>query len=349
MRERFTGLLLGGAVGDALGLPAEGLSPKRKRALFGRGWRHRFVWGRGMLSDDTEHTFFVAQALLTHPRDPKRFQVDLARRLRYWLMGLPAGVGFATLRAVLKLWLGWSPGRAGVWSAGNGPAMRAPLIGAYFADDTERQDAFLRASTQLTHMDPRALIGARAVARTAAVATLSGDAVHVPALLATLDELSPDSEWRRCIGVCRSAWRERRSVASVAGELGLAGGVGGYVLHTVPIALYSFLLHGPRFAETLEAVLDCGGDTDTVGSIAGALVGAAAGRQGIPPEWVDGIVDRPISPALLAQLGERLAEQRGADRTLGPIPYAWPLTPLRNLAFLVIVLAHGFRRALPPY
>ena len=72
MREYFTGLLLGAAVGDALGLPAEGLSPGRKRALFGRGWRHRFALGRGMLSDDTEHTFFVAQALLTHPGDLAR-------------------------------------------------------------------------------------------------------------------------------------------------------------------------------------------------------------------------------------------------------------------------------------
>ncbi len=349
MRECFTGLLLGAAVGDALGLPAEGLSPRRKRALFGRGWRHRFALGRGMLSDDTEHIFFVAQALLTHPGDPERFQGDLARRLRFWLLGLPAGVGFATLRAVLKLWLGWPPDRAGVWSAGNGPAMRAPLIGAYFADDDRRREAFVRASTRLTHTDPKALTGALAVAQVAAIATRSGGDVDVPTLLASIDALSEDSEWHRRIAVCLSAWRERRSVAAVAGELGLEGGVGGYMFHTVPIALYSFMLHGPRFAETLEAVLDCGGDTDTVGSITGALVGAAAGPRGIPREWVAGIVDRPITPALLARLGEKLSEQRAADRALGPIPYAWPLTPLRNLAFLVIVLAHGFRRALPPY
>ncbi len=349
MRERFTGLLLGAAVGDALGLPAEGLSPARKRALFGRGWRHRLVLGRGMLSDDTEHTFFVAQALLTHPHDPDRFQRDLARRLRFWLLAFPAGVGFATLRAVLKLWLGWPPARAGVWSAGNGPAMRAPLIGAYFAADPERRETFVRVATLLTHTDPKALTGARAVAQAAAVATLSGDSVDVPSLLASLDELTEDAEWRRAVAICRAAWQDRRSVASVAGELGLESGVSGYVYHTVPIALYSFLLHGPHFAETLQAVLDCGGDTDTVGSIAGALVGAATGPAGIPPEWIDGIVDRPISPALLRRLGERLAEQRAADGALGAIRYAWPLTPLRNLAFLAVVLAHGFRRALPPY
>ena len=61
------GIILGTAVGDALGLPDEGLSPGR----IGR-WRrgkvgHRFVFGRGMISDDTEHTILVCQALLEHP------------------------------------------------------------------------------------------------------------------------------------------------------------------------------------------------------------------------------------------------------------------------------------------
>jgi hypothetical protein len=64
MKVRLTGILLGTAVGDALGLPAEGLSPRRRRRLMPGPWRHRLVFGRGMMSDDTEHTLFVAQSLL---------------------------------------------------------------------------------------------------------------------------------------------------------------------------------------------------------------------------------------------------------------------------------------------
>ena len=60
---RLRGLLVGTAVGDALGLPAEGLSRQRVHRLYRGRWRHRLLFGRGMISDDTEHTLFVAQSL----------------------------------------------------------------------------------------------------------------------------------------------------------------------------------------------------------------------------------------------------------------------------------------------
>jgi len=55
LRSRFTGLLLGQAVGDALGLPWEGLSRRRAVKMFSTPDRYRFLFGRGMISDDTEH------------------------------------------------------------------------------------------------------------------------------------------------------------------------------------------------------------------------------------------------------------------------------------------------------
>ena len=125
--ERFRGLMLGTAVGDALGLPAEGISRRRGRKLFRGRWRHRFLPGVGMLSDDTEHTVFVAQSLLAHPDSAGRFVRRLAWCLRLWLVTLPAGVGFATLRSIFLLWVGMPPGRSGIYSAGNGPAMRSPV------------------------------------------------------------------------------------------------------------------------------------------------------------------------------------------------------------------------------
>src|SRR5262245_21409015 len=91
----FAGLLLGTAVGDALGLPAENLSPGRIHRVWKGDWQMRFLLGRGMISDDTEHTLMVAQALLAHPNDAAAFQRSLARKFRWWLAGLPGGVGFA--------------------------------------------------------------------------------------------------------------------------------------------------------------------------------------------------------------------------------------------------------------
>jgi ADP-ribosyl-[dinitrogen reductase] hydrolase len=54
LREKLAGVLLGAAVGDALGLPREGLSRRRAARLYGPGpLRHRFLLGHGMVSDHT--------------------------------------------------------------------------------------------------------------------------------------------------------------------------------------------------------------------------------------------------------------------------------------------------------
>lgn len=155
VENRLAGILLGTAVGDALGLPAEGLTPRRRRRLFPGSWRHRFLLGHGMISDDTEHALLVAQSLLNSPADPAAFQRNLARHLRWWFLGLPAGIGLATARACVKLCMGFPPNRSGVFSAGNGPAMRTAIIGGYFCGNPTAVEAFVRSSTEITHIRRR--------------------------------------------------------------------------------------------------------------------------------------------------------------------------------------------------
>lgn len=96
LAQRYSGVLVGTAVGDALGLPAEGFSPEQIQRRWGNHWKMRFVFGRGMISDDTEHTLMVAQALLEHPDDVAAFQRSLAWKLRWWFVALPAGVGLVS-------------------------------------------------------------------------------------------------------------------------------------------------------------------------------------------------------------------------------------------------------------
>ncbi len=351
-QDRLAGVLLGTAVGDAVGLPSEGLSPCRRQRLLSGPWRHRLVCGRGMISDDTEHTLMVAQSLLNYPGDATAFGRSLAWRLRWWFLGLPAGVGMATARACLKLWLGFPPKRSGVHSAGNGPAMRSALLGAYFHDDQDQIQRFVTASTVLTHTDPRALTGALAVAHLAAWA-VRHDPTKPPDtqfLEQLLTELAPaDREWTELMDRILTAWSHETSVPDFASSLGLEGGVTGYVYHTVPVAVYAWLLHFGDFRASVEAALNCGGDSDTVGAIVGALAGGTIGGSGIPADWVDGISDWPRSVGLLRKAASRLAQQKRDGRALGPVSYFWPAVPLRNLVFLIIVLLHGFRRLAPPY
>ena len=343
--DRIAGVLIGTAVGDAIGLPFEGISRRRIKRLFPGTLRHRFLCGRGMISDDTEHTFMVTQALLESPDDIERFSRKLAWQLRWWFIRLPAGVGMATAKACLKLWCGFSPKRSGVFSAGNGPAMRAAIFGAVISDAEKRQ-AFVKASTQMTHTDPKALTGAVAVADLAGW-IFQRNSSELPLCENVCDLLlgieSHDEDWRDIVAKMEHGWKNNLSVMEFADRLGLQNVVSGYVYHTVPIAIYAWYRHFGNYRQTLETVIECGGDTDTVGAIAGALAGATVGELGIPQDWIDGICDTPINVALLRKAAIALTERHGLMR------YPWALSIPRNLFFLLIVLLHGFRRLLPPY
>ncbi len=354
--DRVAGAVLGTAVGDALGLPREGLSARRARRLFGGPpLRHRFLFGRGMVSDDTEHTCMTAQALLRAPDDVTAFTRSLAWRLRLWLLGLPAGTGGATLRAVLKLWLGFPPHRSGVWSAGNGPAMRAAVLGVCLGQDRERLRACVRASTRLTHTDPRSERGAFLVALAARRGAEHGPpGVQAGAFLAEARQALPDldPELGGVLDAAEAHAKRGAPAAELAAHLGLRRGVSGYVYHTVPLALYCWLRHPGDFRGAVEEVISLGGDADSTGAIVGGVAGATVGASGIPPQWLGGLLEWPRSAAWLRALAGRLAGQfplSGESVPQRPLHLFWAGLLPRNLLFLAAVLAHGFRRLLPPY
>lgn len=348
--ESIVGCLLGTAVGDALGLCAENLSPRRQRRLFPRMDRYHFLFGHGMTSDDTEHTCMVGQALLASGGDVRRFLRSLSWRLRWWMLGLPAGTGRATLLAAMKLWIGFPPHRSGLFSAGNGPAMRSALLGVCHGHDPAHLRNLVRASTRLTHRDPKAEHGALAVARAAYLSSTTEPGGWSPA------------EYRRQLGDLLGEEARPfldlvdRAVASAAADqttaafaesLGLKRGVTGYVYHTVPVVLHAWFRHPADLRAGLLSAIGCGGDTDTTGAILGGIVGSRVGRGGIPAEWLAGLWEWPRSVAWMERLGRRLAEPSTEPKR--PLRLSVVGLLLRNVFFFVVVLFHVFRRWLPPY
>jgi ADP-ribosylglycohydrolase len=65
----------------------------------------------------------------------------------------------------------------------------------------------------------------------------------------------------------------------------------GFVLFAAGLAL-QVAAEAPPFEEGLRAVVALGGDTDTNGAVAGALLGALHGRAGLPAVWLERLVDR---------------------------------------------------------
>lgn len=337
--EAVQGALLGTAVGDSLGLPYEGMSRQRvMNTLRGDPLRQRLMFGRGMVSDDTDHACLVLETL-AETTDPDQFAHQLGDRLRWWLAGLPAGVGWATLRGIARLWLGKSPHESGVYSAGNGPAMRAPLIGAFpQGNNREKRRALVRASTRLTHTDPRAEQGAQVLASAAAYARL-GEAPEdiLRLVLADAEDLELHTRLERVAESLKSP------SAELCAEWGLGRGVTGYVNDTVPAALHAWAHNQGHIEPALAEVIRLGGDTDTTGAIVGALCGVTHGVQSIPLPWIEGIVEWPRSTEWMLRMAERAVLQAPLRRV------SFVAQLLRNATFLCAVYGLIAKRALPPY
>jgi ADP-ribosylglycohydrolase len=355
LEESLLGCLLGTAAGDSIGLPFENLSRASVAKLARLPLEQSLLCGRGLLSDDTEHTVMVGLSLCEAGGDVALFRRRLAARLRWWLLGLPPGIGSATARGILKLWLGFAPAASGVFSAGNGPAMRAAILGVVFAREPELLRDFVQASTRLTHADPKAFEAALAVAVAAACAARLGPvapSVALQAFAGDYGRITQDA------GVMADALRllvqavaSDQTVADFAEGLGCGRGVSGYALHTVPVALYAWMRHAGDFRQAVTAVVQCGGDTDSTAAVVGALVGAGLGAQAIPASWLEGILEWPRGVAWMRELASVLAR---AVALRQPLPVtrvsrsaelAWlPWTLLRNLAMLGAVLCVALRR-----
>jgi ADP-ribosyl-[dinitrogen reductase] hydrolase len=350
--KAIIGCLLGTAIGDAMGLSYEGLSKQRLIKLYPNLTQYHFIVGKGMVSDDTEHTCLVAGALLSSGGDVETFKTRLAWKFRFWLLGLPAGIGLATLKAILKLWLGFSPTNSGVFSAGNGPAMRSAIIGVSYGHDREKLTQLIKANTRLTHTDPKAEFGALAVALAAYLASFN-QSIAPQAYLENIQDLLPAIAANELIDLLKKTIDSvlaGQSTADFADQiLGLKKGVTGYTYHTVPVAIHAWLNNQNDYQTAIIEIIRCGGDTDTVAAIAGGIIGTHVGKAGIPEAWLDNLWEFPRSIKWMEKLGQRLAQVDYHNHQPSWSPIYFIVLLSRNFIFMIIVLGHGFRRLLPPY
>ncbi|MCO4772316.1 MAG: ADP-ribosylglycohydrolase family protein [Deltaproteobacteria bacterium] len=328
--DRLLGALLGAAVGDALGLPAEGLKPATIARSFEPLDRYRLLGSVGLVSDDTEQSVLIATALCGETDDDvvvRRFR----RSMVGWFWRLPFGIGLSTLRACLKLSLGRST--SGVRSAGNGAAMRAPALGVALAKEPERRRALGRRLAEVTHTHPAGIDGARFCAE-----------------LAALCAQSDGSE----MGTAPSRWTAMRQAALQmgdpqmveavcrAGELAESGaspeevratlGTTGWVVHSVGICAWAFVAH--EGMDAVRAVIRAGGDTDTHAAIVGAWIGALHGPDILPRALVTNLQPGPFGRAHI----EALAAAVESDAP--PPRFSATLALLRNLSLYPVVIAH---------
>lgn len=333
-------VLLGTAYSDALGLPAEGMTPAALARRFGALDRFHLVGATGFVSDDTEQSALVAQSLARSGGDLDAAVADFRRAMLGWFARLPFGVGMATIRACVRIALGMR--RTGVRSAGNGAAMRAAVLGVAI-DDAATRRRWSDALATVTHVDPRAVEGARFVAELAARARLGTPAEAVEAAACVVDDASLREAIRRGLDAAANASEAPDPLTLLRREAIVAAlGNTGFVVHTIALATFAFVRWGNTPLAAVRGVIALGGDTDSIGAIVGAWCGARHGAAWIPPDHLAALHDGPFGPTHLRALARAIA-----DPTLPPPRYSAAAALFRNLALYPVILSHGLRRLFP--
>lgn len=297
----FEGAILGLAIGDALGMPAE----FRRRQQILEAWgphgitdfvdEHALVWPRmpiilgtrhppGAYSDDTQMTLAVAEALVASGwKDLDTLMRDMGERFVEWSRSPDnnRAPGATCMQGCDNL-AGGVPWRtAGVpTSKGCGSAMRVAPIGLMFWRDHVRLLDVARASSLLTHGHDAAVEGAASGALLVALAMEK----KTPQAMydALLAECAPRSEdFRTCLEKLPRFVSEEPAIA-----LSKAGlGEGWVAEEAVVSALYCFWRSPEDYSQTVLTATNTDGDSDSIACIAGSISGAFNGVESIPLHW----------------------------------------------------------------
>lgn len=272
----MSNVLLGGAIGDALGVFAESKLSNYQSLI---DWNGKTYLGSehhglkpGQYSDDTQFSTAVAQSLInSHGFDPD----DLSKRyVELFTSKTIRGYGRTTLAAVNNLIDGKHWSESGIQgSYGNGTAMRAAPFGVYFRNDLKSLVNICKIDSAITHASDEAEAGSIAIALSAAY-IINDDTDD---LLDKLHEALPESKVKSMIYSLSSLLDNRKISPSVALRV---IGTKADVRETVPAAIYCYLRF-KKYHEAVEAAIRAGSDTDTTAAIVGALFGAKLGMKGI--------------------------------------------------------------------
>jgi ADP-ribosylglycohydrolase len=292
--DRVMGSVLGAAVGDALGNPVEFISSfEAIREKFGPDGVTGYVLFRedggrrvAPYTDDTQMAEVVLRSLL-ESRDAGEGLEPAMRRMgqgfAHWVRSPQGGhrsPGMACMLGAKELARGRAWDEGDVDAGGCGSVMRAYPFGLLFAEDEARAESWAVAHSRLTHGHRMALAACAGMAAGTARAVKGAAPNDVLEAMVT----ACGRHDLRTAALCSDALARAEGGAKPDGVLEELRGWN--AREALAAAVYVFARHpdSPR-AALLEAA-NTPGDSDSIATLVGALVGARMGLGGLPNDWV---------------------------------------------------------------
>jgi ADP-ribosylglycohydrolase len=329
--DRALGALTGLALGDALGMPTQSMSPREIEEDYGTidgfrdaGPRQRIAAGMtaGSITDDTEQAVMLAELLIEGDGvvDARLF----AERLLDWERGMRAKgsldlLGPSTKAAVERLLQGASLADSGRFGATNGAAMRITPVG--IAVDASNLDRFVDAVVDASAVTHNTTLGIASAAAVGAAVSAGINGADIPTAIqhavaaARLGEThghwvaggSIAARTEMAIGLLRAtAPADRPSVLRTV----IGTSVASQESVVAALSLVA-VFDGDQDASawsTLCLAAGLGGDTDTIAAMAGAILGAVHGMGAWPP--ADVAVLETVNELRLGHLAHELLQLR---------------------------------------
>lgn len=265
MVEKFEGCILGLAIGDALGMPVEGLSREKVKQIYGE--IRDFLpspYGdlkAGEWTDDTEQTLLLAESIIeTTYFSPENF----AEKLKSWFFRAHR-IGPTSRAAIVRLLKGFSWYESGIESDTCGAAMRVAPIGLVYHFNFNLVERYAEISSRITHSSKTAIASSVAVAIAIASKMLDFNDEEM------LEEVLKRTENHDSLlaDKIRFAYEIRDKDLDYAVEK-----IGNTIsaLDVVPMAFYCAFSE-KDFESAIIKSANAGGDADSIASICGAIKG----------------------------------------------------------------------------
>jgi poly(ADP-ribose) glycohydrolase ARH3 len=310
--SRLAGAALGAMIGDALGMPVEGWSAEDIQARHGR--LGSFVAGRlaaGSYTDDSQMMIAIWETLAQRgDLDPTYLAGRFLANYQLW-----RGYGGRIAGVMQRLAAGVPWDQAGTDSFGNGGAMRVGVLGVVLVHDPAALKRAALEQCRITHWHPQALAGALAQALGVALACGWAEQGQRPPLAQVVEEvaakvqdLDPHTAARLRAMPCLPRGEEpiarRLLIQTYARDV--------RACEAVPPALGAFWA-AESAEQAVVLAVSLGGDTDTIGAMAGALAGAYWGLEAWPKALLAGLDNHPGGRGYVLNLCQTICGQKAID------------------------------------